>query len=124
MANTKQNTVFTKEHYENEIHLEVNQDVLKRIYSDGIEPTDQLPVNFFFVTDTEDKATLFRDYLCGNYPQYTEIEVWDYDEHFEIRGFSSPVLMEIEAINQWNQIMWDAGYQYDCILDGWEVEGR
>jgi|SRR5476651_2502105 len=117
------NTFFSKEHYENEIRLDVNEDVLKRIYNDGIKPTDQLPIHFFFVTDTEEKATLFKSYLESNFPDYTEIEIWDYEGDFEIRGFTNSLSMDLEIVNQWNQTMWDIGYTHDCVLDGWEVEG-
>ncbi|OCX51389.1 hypothetical protein BEL04_15275 [Mucilaginibacter sp. PPCGB 2223] len=116
------NTYFTKEHFENEIRLDINEDVLKRIYNDGLKPTDQRPINFFFVTDTEEKAILFKNYLEDNFPDYTEIEVWDYEDNFEIRGFTAPLTMDLEPINHWNQAMWDTGYSHDCVLDGWEVE--
>ena len=50
------NTFFDKESYENDIDLETNEDVLERIYKDGVKPTDKLPVEFIFITDSEVKA--------------------------------------------------------------------
>ena len=35
------NTFFTKEVYDTEIRLDVNKDVLERIYDDGVSPSDK-----------------------------------------------------------------------------------
>ena len=116
-----ENTFFDLESYENEIALDVNEDVLARIYGDGIKPTDYLPVEFFFLTDTESKAKIFADYLSVNFPDYEELRVREYGDDFEISGTTEPQKMTLESINRWNRIMWDAGYQHDCKLDGWQV---
>ncbi len=29
--------------------------------------------------------------------------------------------MNLQTINEWNKLMWDFGYRYDCKLDGWQV---
>ena len=54
------NTFFDQESYKNDIELEVNEDVLERMYNDNVKPTDMLPIEFFFLTDTETKATDFK----------------------------------------------------------------
>lgn len=115
------NTYFDQDTYENEIDLKTNEDVLQRIYNDGVTATDELPIEFFFVTDTETKANTFKSYIQQAFPTYQDIEISDYDGDFEISGITFPVKMELQTINNWNTLMWDAGYKFDCKLDGWQV---
>src|ERR1700729_4337912 len=115
------NTYFDRESYENDIALEVNEDVLRRIYDDGINPNDSLPIEFYFVTDTESKATNLMHHLTINFPEYESLVIRDYDGDFEVSGTTDPKQMNKQTINEWNKVMWDFGYQYDCKLDGWQV---
>jgi len=115
------NTYFTKEIFSKDIDLETNDDVLERIYGDNVKPTDKLSVEFWFLTDTEIKAIVFKDVLIKTYPEYLEIKVEEYDGDYEISGITNPLRMNLETINNWNIKMWDIGYIYDCKLDGWQV---
>jgi len=115
------NTFFDKDTYDNDIRLDINEDVLERIYGDNIKPTDELNVNFAFITDTKNKADNFARILKSTYKNYTDIEVGPYDEQFEVTGLTDKVKMNIQDINDWNKKMWDFGYKYDCKLDGWYV---
>ncbi|MEZ2338473.1 ribonuclease E inhibitor RraB [Mucilaginibacter sp. RCC_168] len=116
-----ENTYFDQESYENDIELEVNEDVLDRIYRDGVTPIDKLPIEFYFLTDTEVKAIHFKKHLQDQFPDYNEIVIRDYNGDFEISGFTDPKEMKLNNINNWNKVMWDLGYKYDCKLDGWQV---
>lgn len=116
-----QNTFFDQESYENDINLETNEDVLKRIYSDNVKSSDKLPIEFFFLTNSETKAITFKSRLESSFTEYQEIQILDYNGDFEISGKTDPILMSLKAINQWNQLMWDFGYEFDCKLDGWQV---
>ena len=115
-------TFFDQNSYENDIDLETNQDVLNRIYKDGVKLTDKLPVEFFFVTDTKAKANALKKAIKAKFPDYESLEISDYDGNFEIAGLTEDLSMELTAINEWNKIMWDLGYEFDCKLDGWQVE--
>ena len=57
------NTFFTKDVYDTEIHLEVNDDVLQRIYEDHVKPTDRLPIEFVFITDVRGNAEMLKNNL-------------------------------------------------------------
>lgn len=115
------NAYFDQDTYENEIDLETNEDVLQRIYNDGVTPTDELPIEFFFLTDSQTKADNFKYHLQEAFPTYQDIEISDYDGDFEISGTTKPIKMELQAINDWNSTMWNTGYKFDCRLDGWQV---
>lgn len=54
MLERKDNTFFTKDIYDTEIGLEVNGDVLERIYSSNVTPDTSLPIEFFCLSDGED----------------------------------------------------------------------
>ena len=71
-------TFFTKDIYENEIELDINEEVLERIYNDNVKPTDKLPIEFAFVTDKETKAIVFKDYLSKDFPEYGEMRIGEY----------------------------------------------
>ncbi|WP_443943939.1 ribonuclease E inhibitor RraB [Pedobacter sp. AW1-32] len=121
MMKNQVNTFFDKETYDNDIALEINEDVLNRIYDDGISQNDKLPVEFVFITDTKEKALKLKESLQSDYPDYTAIKIEETEDCWEIHGITSEIEMSINAINNWNQHLWDLGYQFDCQLDGWHV---
>lgn len=121
MRNKKQNTFFTEEIYRTEIRLDINEDVLKRIYNSNITADDQLPIEFFFVGDNIDNVLDLQNYLKKNFLCYTQLEVQPYESLFELSGITSPIQMSLDSVNKWNQLMWDTGYEFDCKLDGWQV---
>lgn len=115
------NTFFTKDVYDTEIGLDVNEDVLERIYNDGIKPTDELPIEFVFITDTEDKADRLKKSLSLEFATYNDLEVEETDDYWEVHGITNAIKMDIKNVNNWNEAMWDIGYSHDCQLDGWQV---
>ena len=115
------NIYFERESFENDIELDVNLDVLNRIYGDGITPSDKLNIEFFFLTNTKDKAEVFKNILQKSYPKYKEIKTGIYKDSFEVSGVTAPIQMSLLSINEWNMVMWNLGYKYDCKLDGWQV---
>jgi hypothetical protein len=115
------NSFFAKDVYDTEIRLDVNEDVLERIYADGITSADKLKIEFVFITDTEEKAQKLKYYLSFHYTTYNDLEVAETEDLWEVRGITDPIEMHIDKINQWNEAMWDIGYDHDCQLDGWQV---
>ena len=116
-----QNTFFTKHKYDTEIDLNINEDVLSRIYNDNIQSTDKLEIEFTFITDKENKALSLKHVLGLNFPEYSNLLVSESESGYELQGTTNKIQMEIDVINAWNKIMWDLGYKFDCKLDGWEV---
>ncbi len=117
-----ENTFFTKDIYDTEIGLDVNSDVLERIYSrPNVTFETSLPIEFFYVSDQEEKLKNLGLYLMTEFPEYTDWKVRPYHDSFELLGASNPIKMDIATVNEWNQRMWDAGYKFDCKLDGWQV---
>jgi hypothetical protein len=118
----KDNTFFTKNIYETEIALDVNADVLESIYNSNVTPDTSLPIEFFYVSDQKEKLKQLGLQLLTNYPQYTDIKIQPYNDIYELLGNTHPIKMELGTINEWNKKMWEIGYEFDCKLDGWQVE--
>ena len=119
---SKDNTFFTKEIYDTDIGLDVNSDVLERIYSrSNVTPNTSLPIEFFYVSDQEGKLKSLALHLLTEFTGCTDLKVQPYKDIFELVGTSHPIQMNLDAVNEWNQRMWDAGYKFDCKLDGWQV---
>jgi hypothetical protein len=118
----KDNTFFTKNIYETEIALDVNADVLESIYNSYVTSDTSLPIEFFYVSDQKEKLKQLGLQLLTNYPQYTNIKIQPYNDIYELLGNTHPIKMELGTINEWNKQMWEIGYEFDCKLDGWQVE--
>ena len=117
-----ENTFFTKDIYDTEMALDVNADVLERLYKNSnLKLETSLVIEFFFVSDEEEKLKRLGLYLLSNFPEYIGWKIQPYDRNFELLGNTHPIKMELTAINEWNQQMWDIGYEFDCKLDGWQV---
>ena len=117
-----ENTFFTKDIYDTEIGLDVNSDVLERIYSRrNVVSETSLPIEFFYVSDEEEKLKRLGLHLLAEFPQYTDLKVQPYNDNYELLGTSHPIKMNLAMVNEWNQRMWDIGYCFDCKLDGWQV---
>lgn len=121
MLERKENSFFTKDMYDTEIALEVNVDVLERVYNSNVTAETSLPIEFFYVSNEEEKLKRLGLYLLTNFPTYTDIKVQPYNRNFELSATTHPIKMELTLINEWNQQMWDIGYEFDCRLDGWQV---
>lgn len=122
MLMSKENTFFTKDVYDTEIGLDVNGDVLERIHSrHNVTPETSLPIEFFYVSDQEEKLKNLGLHLLVKFPEYTDLKVQPYNDKYELLGTSHPIKMDLATVNEWNQQMWDIGYQFDCKLDGWQV---
>ena len=119
--NKQTNTFFTKDVYDTEIHLEVNEDIMDNIYSDGVKATDMLPIEFVFITNTKDKADQLKEQLSAQFPLYTQLAVEETEDYWEVHGVTNNTEMSLNAVNNWNQVLWDLGFEYDCQLDGWQV---
>lgn len=121
MPDRKDNTFFTTDIFNTEISLDVNADVLERIYNSNVTPETSLPIEFFFVSDKEEMLNNLGLHLLSNFPEYTDLKIQHYNGNFELLGNTHPIKMELSVINKWNQEMWVAGYKFDCKLDGWQV---
>lgn len=121
MPEKRNNSFFTKDIYDTQICLEVNADVLERIYKANVTSDTSLPVEFFYVSNQEENLKGLGLHLLTVFPEYANFEIQPYNNNFELAGITHPIQMELRTINEWNQQMWNIGYQFDSRLDGWQV---
>jgi len=121
MEKKKQNTFFTEEIYRTQLGLDINEDVVKKMYDDNVKADDKLPIEFFFVSDNVDNVLDLQSFIKLRFSDYEKLKVQSYNDLYELSGTTQAIKMKLESINKWNQIMWDLGYDFDCKLDGWEV---
>ena len=92
---------------------------LNQLREINIGPTDELKLEYFFYTNTAEKAENFA----------LEISKLDYsvkyDESagdkgpFSITGWSTKMKMSNIVITNWTREMSKLGYKFDCEFDGW-----
>lgn len=124
MSEKKGNTFFPKEIFETKIGLEMNKDILYSLYKSGVTSEASLPIEFFFMSDHEEKIKRLYEFLIAEFPDYIDLEIRPKNDKYELSGKTSPIKMDLSSINAWNQQMWDLGYQFDCMLDGMEFKGK
>lgn len=80
----------------------------------------ELPVEFFFYTNTLEKAKALADEMVR-----LQYEVYGYGpcgydtSQFSIAGCTPKMKMADEIMTAWVEKMCELGYQYDCKFDGW-----
>lgn len=117
----KEGRFFTKEKFENELNQGTNIDVLERIKNDSTISKNEMIFSFYFITDKRAKIESLIDYLQEHEKNQQIIELSQINDIWELNGRTYPVQLEIDSINKWEKKMWEIGYEFDCILDGWET---
>ena len=92
------------------------------MYGDNVKADDKLPIEFFFVSDNIDNVLDLQSFIKQRFSEYEKLKIQPYKNLYELSGVTAAIKMKLESINKWNQIMWDLGYDFDCKLDGWEVQ--
>ncbi|MBT6050028.1 MAG: hypothetical protein HOG49_24790 [Candidatus Scalindua sp.] len=87
----------------------------------GYDVTDDklLKLEYFFYTNTAEKAEALSNYLSG-IGYSTEFGEAAHDKKIQIiTGWTSPILMVTEKVIEWTEEMCNIGYKNDCEFDGW-----
>ncbi len=85
----------------------------------GVNAADSLKLEFFFVTNTESKASALASTLVekGYSVEYGLSE--NYKNRYLITGWSSPIRMDEPIVVEWTKNMCELAYKHDCEFDGW-----
>lgn len=85
----------------------------------GVTPDKRRRLEFFFYTDTDQKAaTLAAELTKKNYeveygPSASDVKVQ------VIKGWTSELLMSDATVLDWTKEMCTVGFAHDCDFDGW-----
>ena len=83
---------------------------------------EQLKLQYFFYTDTPDKAARLAARLEElNYTVKHGVSAGD-KKLFIVTGWTTRMKMLDETIIKWINKMCEMGYLFDCDFDGWETD--
>jgi hypothetical protein len=85
----------------------------------GVSIETSLKLEFFFYTNTSDKAATLASVLSQrNYEVHHEKAAIG-NGQFVITGWTQSMKMEESVVAGWVKEMWALGYEHDCEFDGW-----
>ncbi len=93
--------------------------ILAQLMNYGVTDSTTLKLEFFFYTDTEEKAfTLAAALKKLNYEVEATPSQGD-EQLMLIRGWTGPIKMDESSVEAWTEQMVRLGYNHDCEFDGW-----
>lgn len=85
----------------------------------SVDEDRELMLEFFFYTNTDQKAGAFAQEL-SNLNYQVKYGVSEGDKNlFIITGWSAKVKMQDAVVASWISQMCGLGYKFDCEFDGW-----
>ena len=97
----------------------LNAQVLQVFKKKGGVSEKQAPVEFFFYTDEEDKASNLAIELNKLGYEVYSIDRLALDGKWSVTGRTQLMKMTTRTITKWSKQMVELGYQNDCDFDGW-----
>ena len=95
---------------------------LKHLRNLGVSDTSELKLEYFFYTNSVDKAKNLADAIQKlNYTVKYDKAVLD-KKLFVITGWTIKIKMADSIVLDWTKQMCDLGYKYDCDFDGWGTQ--
>ena len=95
---------------------------IKQLRDLGVTETKELKLEYFFYTNTIDKAkSLAKEIQKMDYTVKYDKSVGD-KNLFVITGWTSKMAMSDSTVIDWTKQMCDLGHKFDCGFDGWGTE--
>ncbi len=99
--------------------LAMSPQTLEQLAGLGVRPGTELKLEFFFYTNTEEKADALAALLAEKSYE-VEYGASASDKKLQvITGWSVPLAMDATNILRWTEEMTRLGFQSDCEFDGW-----
>lgn len=99
--------------------LQMNTETLDELRAYDVTDEAERKIEFFFYTNTLDKAKTFGYELGKLYSDVSYGESENEDKLFVVTGWTHPMNMSLETMNNWTRKMCEMGYEFDCDFDGW-----
>jgi regulator of RNase E activity RraB len=122
--NSARNTFVSKIDFTNNLKNQVEMAplVLKHHRKEGVTENTELKLEFFFYTNSDEKAKKLADELAKlNYTAKYMLAV-DSNTEFIITGWTTKIKMSDNVVKDWAKEMCELGYKYDCEFDGWGTQ--
>lgn len=92
---------------------------IARLRSLGVTEESRLKLEYFFYTNTKEKAAALAQKLADlGYADSCDNAATNKKE-FLINGWTSPMKMDDKTVLDWTASMCDLGREHDCDFDGW-----
>lgn len=99
--------------------MQMTPQTMKQLRKIDVSADKELKPEYFFYTNTADKAKLFADEIGKlNYEVKYEQSAGD-KKSFLITGWTTKMTMEDNVVASWTKEMCELGYKFDCDFDGW-----
>ncbi len=111
--------ISEKDHRNNlKLQRSMTPETLTDLYGYGIDENTSLELEFFFYTDTMEKARALESAL-RELDYSAESSEHDYDDEKLITGRTTPLQMRTDILTDWTARMCELGFRHDCEFDGW-----
>ena len=120
--NTENSTKYISEQQHSEnlaSQLATSPETVEQLRSYGITEDRMLKLEYFFYTNTPEKAGALSVALSGMGYDATFNPTDEGDKIRIVAGATVPVLMATEKVLEWTEEMCNIGYKHDCEFDGW-----
>lgn len=92
---------------------------LAQLYEYGVSEDSELKLEYFFYTNSEDKAASLHKALVelgysGEYGQSASD-----DSIYIVTGWTAPINMSKDSAVSWTESMCKIGFEHDAEFDGW-----
>jgi hypothetical protein len=102
----------------------LSSQTVAQLRKNGITETTELKLEYFFNTNTVQKAKELT----------SQLQVFGYEAEFKkkpdnpslylITGWEKKMKMSEKLISEWTKVMCDLGYEFDCDFEGWRTGSR
>jgi regulator of RNase E activity RraB len=102
--------------------LAMTPDTLGQLRRHGATPESSLKLEFFFYTDTADKAIALATAL-SEFRYEVEQGPSNSDKNLRVvTGWTTAIQMNDETVLAWTEQMCRLGFVHDCDFDGWGTD--
>jgi regulator of RNase E activity RraB len=107
-----------------ETQMAMTPQTLQQLRKCNIAPENRRQLEFFFYTDTVQKAVALaaelkdRNYEVDHRPSASDAKLQ------LITGWTTEIIMSDAAILDWTRDMCTLGFKYDCDFDGWGTNAK
>ena len=112
--------ITDERHLENmESQMRMLPQTLNQLREYGVDDSKSLKLEFFFYTNTSDKAAALSEKLFENgYESAFEVSASN-KKLFIVTGLTTPIQMTADRVIEWAGKMCVLGHRQDCEFDGW-----
>ena len=99
--------------------LEMTPQTMDQLYEHGVDESKKFKLEFFFYTNTEEKAKDLNGVLLEKgYQSKFDVSASD-KKLYVVTGWTVPIQMNLDTVIEWTGEMCIAGHRADCEFDGW-----